>query len=150
MSAQAGSKNSVTLRITRRLHASPERVFDAWLDPKIAGTFLFATPAGTMVKAEIDARVGGQFLFVDRRDGEDIGHSGTYLEIVRPKHLAFSFYVPKYQKADEKTIVRLDFAAIHEGCEVTLTHEGVWPDYEERTKKGWSMILEKLATVLAA
>src|SRR6185295_11003762 len=61
-----------TVRVTHRFRASAERVFDAWLDPVRAGTFLFASPDGKMLRAEIDPRVGGRFEFVDRRDGIDV------------------------------------------------------------------------------
>ncbi len=30
------------------------------------------------------------------------------------------------------------------GCELALTHEGVLPDYGERTKEGWATILGNL------
>src|SRR5262249_39504198 len=71
------TNDRVTVRVTHRFTASPERVFDAWLDPAKAAKFLFATPTGRMVRAEIDPRVGGTFAFVDRRDGEDVEHTGT-------------------------------------------------------------------------
>lgn len=85
-----------TIRVTKRFSVSPERIFDAWLEPKTAGKFLFSTPTGTMVRVEIDARVGGAFRFTDRRDGEDIDHTGTYVEIDRPKRLVLIFAVPKF------------------------------------------------------
>jgi uncharacterized protein YndB with AHSA1/START domain len=134
--------NKVTVRVTRRFDASPERVFDAWLNPQKARKFLFATPTGEMVRAEIDPRVGGSFLFVDRRDGVDVDHTGEYLEIDRPRHLVFTFSVPHYSA--EITRVTIDIAPLEDGCEITLTHSGVLPDWESRTRAGWGSILDQL------
>jgi uncharacterized protein YndB with AHSA1/START domain len=136
----------VTVRVTCRFDAPPERVFDAWLDPKIAAKFLFATPSGRMVRAEIDARVGGKFVFVDRRDGEDIEHVGDYLDIDRPRRLAFTFAVPKF--SSQSTSVSIDIVPDGAGCAVTLTHAGVLPDYASRTEEGWTRILDGLAAAL--
>ena len=134
------------LQVRRHFDASAERVFDAWLDTTRAAKFLFATPAGVMVRAEIDARVGGRFCFVDRRDGVDVEHVGTYLEIDRPRRLVFEFGVPQYSA--ELTRVSIDIAAIGGGCELTLTHQGVLPDFIDRTRQGWTGILEGLAGAL--
>jgi len=139
---------TVTVRVTHRYDAAPEKVFDAWLDPKLAGRFLFATPTGQMVKAEVDARVGGKFCFTDRRpDDGDIDHVGSYLEIDRPRRLVFDFVVPKYSQ--ERSVVTLDFAPSGSGCELTLIHDGVLEEYAEQTNGGWTMILGNLAKVVA-
>ena len=137
---------SVTVGVVRRFDASPERVFSPWLDPKMAAKFLFATPTGRMMRAEIDARVGGKFTFVDRRDGEDIEHIGEYLEIARPHRLAFTFAVPKF--SSQRTTVSIDIVPGGAGCTVTLTHAGVLPDYASRTEEGWTRILDGLAAAL--
>jgi uncharacterized protein YndB with AHSA1/START domain len=137
-----------TVRVTHRFAASPERVFDAWLDPAKAARFLFATPTGRMVRAEIDARVGGTFVFVDRRDGEDVEHTGTYLAIDRPRRLVFSFVVPKF--STEATTVTVEIVPDGTGCTLTLTHEGVWREYADRTAGGWGMILDGIARTLEA
>jgi uncharacterized protein YndB with AHSA1/START domain len=131
-----------TLRINRHFDASPERVFDAWLDPATAGRWLFSAPNGEMVKVDIDARVGGHFRFCDRRDGEDVDHVGEYLEIDRPRRLVFTFGVPKYSEA--MTRVSIDIVPLGSGCELTLLHEAVLPEWAEQTKEGWTGILEHL------
>jgi uncharacterized protein YndB with AHSA1/START domain len=139
-------KAPAIVRVTRHFGASPERVFDAWLDPDTAGKWLFATATGRMVRIEIDARVGGQFAFVDRREGEDVEHVGEYLEINRPRRLAFTFAVPKF--SSESTRVSIDIEPLGAGCELTLTHERVPPDWASRTEQGWTGILEGLAGAL--
>lgn len=131
-----------TIQVRHVFSASPERVFDAWLDPAKAAKFLFTTPTSQIVKAEVDARIGGKFLFVDRRDGVDAVHTGEYLEIDRPKRLVFSFGVPQF--SPEFTRVTVEIAPQGKGCALTLTHTGVLPDYGERTQTGWTMILEAL------
>ena len=134
------------LRVTRRFDASAERVFDAWLDPATAGGWLFSADGGEMVKVAIDARVGGHFVLIDCRDGEDVEHVGEYLEIERPDRLAFSFAVPKYSSVHTQVTVELQRDG--DGCMLTLTHEGVLPEWSDRTREGWAMILNHLADTL--
>jgi len=136
------------LTVTRLVAASPERAFDAWLDPKVARRFLFATPTGEMIQADIDARVGGRFAFVDRRpEHGDVLHEGHYEVIDRPRRLVFTFAVPQYDQA--VTRVAVDFAEAPGGCQVTLTHTDVLPEWEAQTIQGWSTILESLERALA-
>jgi uncharacterized protein YndB with AHSA1/START domain len=140
------TQTAATVRISRHFDASAERVFDAWLDPRRAGRWLFATATGQMVRAAIDARVGGSFVFIDRRNGEDIEHSGEYLEIDRPKRLVFRFVVPKYSSV--YTRVAIDIVPVGAGCDLTLVHEGVLPEYQQQTQSGWQAILAALAVQL--
>ena len=142
----SGAPARVTVRLARQFDAPAERVFDAWLDPATAGRWLFATPEGRMVRVEIDPRVGGAYTFVDRRDGEDIEHTGEYLEIERPRRLAFNFRVPKF--SDEATRIAIELAPSGFGCLLTLVHEGVFPEFSARTEKGWNDVLDGLARAL--
>jgi uncharacterized protein YndB with AHSA1/START domain len=135
-----------TIVITRRFEFPAERVFDAWLDPATAGKWLFATPTGKMMRVDIDARVGGAFT-ITRRDGEDVEHVGTYLEIDRPRRLVFTFAVPKYSEV--VTRVSVDLRRLPNGCELTLTHEGVLPEWLDASRQGWGMILDGLTAFLA-
>jgi uncharacterized protein YndB with AHSA1/START domain len=137
---------TMTVRVTHRYRQDAQRVFDAWLDPEKAGKFLFSTPAGRMVRVEIDPRVGGSFLFVDRRDDADIEHKGHYVEIDRPRRLVFDFAVSGFE--DVPTRVTVAITPLADGCELTLTHDGVWSDFADRTQAGWTMILDSLAASL--
>ena len=132
--------------ITRHFDFSIERVFDAWLDPASARQFLFATPTGKMVRADIDAWVGGAFNFTDRRDGEDVEHVGTYLEIERPRRLVFTFGVPKYSTL--LTRVSIDLKPLSTGCELTLTQEGTLAEWVDRAREGWGKICDSLSAFL--
>jgi uncharacterized protein YndB with AHSA1/START domain len=139
----------IAVRVSRRVTAPPERVFDAFLDPHLAGRFMFATPAGGMVQVEIDPRVGGSFRFVDRRDGQDVVHEGRYLEIDRPRRLVFSFSVAGFVTDPDR--ITIEIRPTDAGSEVALTHEmkPEWSEYAGRTEAGWSMILAGLEAAIS-
>ena len=129
--------------VTHRYAASPERVFDAFLDVAIARRFLFATATGEMIRAEIDPRVGGRFTFVERRpEMGEVEHVGEYLEIERPRRLVFTFGVPQFDP--RMTTVEIDIRADGTGAVLTLANAGVPPDYARNNHEGWSRILEGL------
>lgn len=135
------------VRVSRYLAASPEQVYDAWLDPGQAGRWLFRTGDGRLERCEIDARVGGRF-HIDERRGDGLAeHYGEYVALDRPSRLAFDFWT---SFSDERTRITIDIAPEGGGARLTLTHEGVWADYEERTRHGWGVVLDNLAKTLAA
>lgn len=139
----------VVLTVTRDFTAPAERVFDAWLSPADARRFLFATPDGEMVTCEIDARVGGNGLIVERRASGDARHRLRYEVIERPHRLVFLFAADPAEEG-QWTRVSIAITAKGDGCTLTLTHEmdPEWAAYEDRTREGWTMILGSLARVL--
>jgi uncharacterized protein YndB with AHSA1/START domain len=139
-------ESPIYVRVTHRYAASAGAVFDAFLDPLQAGRFMFATPDGEMVRAEIDTRIGGSFVFTDRRGGVDVEHTGEYLEIERPRRLAFSFAVD----GNDRSFAIIDIVSLEDGCELMLTHEIApkWADYADGVEQGWSGILDGLSAVI--
>jgi uncharacterized protein YndB with AHSA1/START domain len=134
---------TASVTVTCRYEAAPERVFDAFLDVAIARCFLYATATGEMIAAQIDARVGGRYSFVERRpDMGEVGHVGEYLEIDRPRRLVFSFGVPRFDPGT--TVVNVNIRPDGEGCVLTLTNDGVPIDYVEGNRQGWTRILAGL------
>jgi uncharacterized protein YndB with AHSA1/START domain len=143
-----GSDDKVLVRVTHRFDAPAERVYDAFLDPGRARKFMFATATGQIVRCDIDARVGGTFTIVDRRDGEDVVHTGTYEVLERPRRIVFTLSVEKYSK--DTDTVTIEITRHPKGCEVTLTHEmkAKYAPFQDRAREGWTGILDVAAELL--
>lgn len=136
------------VRVTRRFRAAPERVFDAFLDPAMAGRFMFRTPTGELVRCEVDGRVGGRFTIVERRGDEDAEHLGEFVRIERPRKLVFMFGAEGWD--GEFSQVDIDIAPAADGCELTLTHRMApkWAEWVGRVEEGWTLILGNLVKAL--
>jgi two-component system cell cycle response regulator DivK len=145
----APSAEPQDVEVTRRFEAPPERLFDAWLDPESAGRWLFATPEGEMVRTEIDAQVGGRYKIVERRDGEDVLHTGTYEEIDPPHRLVFTLAVPKYSSDEAR--VSVDIAPEDSGGASLTLRQSVpaqTPVPVEKIREGWETLLDGLGAEL--
>jgi len=138
-------REKAIVRVSRDFAAPAERVFDAWIEPGVVSKWLFKTPNGTIVRAEIDARAGGSYSIVDRREEGDVEHRGTYLEFDRPRRLVFTVQVPKY--SEEVDCVAIDIVPTSTGCNLVLTHE-LSPEWLEQTRHGWETLFDALAQAL--
>lgn len=141
--AASANNPPVILTVSRQFDASPEVVFDAWLDAESIAQWLFATPGGVMEHVKVTPRVGGGFEVFERRGASVAEHYGLFVAIDRPRLLAFDFRSGADTPA---TRVTIDFEARDGGCYVTLTHvlDAQWAEYAERVKAGWSGVLEGL------
>lgn len=137
------STEAVRAVVTRRIAVRAEDVFDAWLDPARVPQW-FAPGRGEMTRVEIDARVGGTFWFVQRRTAGEAVHTGEYLEIERPRRLAFTWRTPP---ATDASRVLIDIAGTADGCEVTLTQEmePQWESFKDRAAQAWGTMIDALA-----
>ncbi len=142
------STRRAAIRVSRRYTQTPERVFDAWLDPAIAGRWLFATAWRPMTHVEIDARVSGCFRFADRQAGALVEHTGEYIEIVAQRRLVFTLSTHRHPAIVTRVVVEL--APWRNGCMLTLTHEDVPAERVQRTQARWTGILYGLGETLAA
>jgi uncharacterized protein YndB with AHSA1/START domain len=142
------AQRRAAIRVRRRYAAPPQRVFDAWLDPAIAGSWLFATALRPMTHVEIDARVRGCFRFVDRQRGALVEHSGEYVEIVPQRRLGFTLSMHTHPTVVTRVVV--EFAPLKNGCALTLTHENVPAECVPRTQARWIGILYGLGETLAS
>lgn len=140
--------NEPNVTLTRLIPATPQIVFEAWLDPKMLTQFMCPAPGTSVVTAETDPRVGGRFLVVMRIGDTDRPHQGVYLAIEPFTKIAFTWLS---HAASEGSRVTLTFAP--EGSQqtlLTLIHEGLEPRAKEAHFKGWSSIVLALASYVDA
>ena len=136
------------LRLSRRIAASPDEVFDAWTRAEAVNQWLVPGPVTT--RARIDARVGGRFR-IEMINGEDHNpHEGEYLRLDRPRLLEFT-WISKYTE-DKRSVVTVELkAAGADATDLTLTHR-LLPDATAVAKHtgGWNAALDKLVERYAA
>jgi uncharacterized protein YndB with AHSA1/START domain len=137
-----------TIRVEALYREAPERVFNAWLDPEIAGKWLFATATRPIAHVEIDARVAGPFRFVERREGNRVEHTGEYVEIVPPRRLVFSLALDDRPRVVTRVIVEIEPRETR--CKLSLTHEDLPADRAHDTEARWTGILYGLGVTLAS
>lgn len=137
----------LALKLNRVIPAPQDKVFDAWLNPKVMQIFL-CPGEGTTSQVSNDPVEGGRYdiLMEGGPHGEGVPHWGEYKEISRPDRLSFTWNSPH---AEPDSIVTLDFVAVDGGTEVTLTHDRFPSDAaRDGHEKGWGSILEKLALAI--
>jgi uncharacterized protein YndB with AHSA1/START domain len=139
------SADTVTaVRVVQHFSAPADRIFDAWTDPAIAPRWLFATAWRPAMRADIDARAGGAFRIVERKSRREIEHNGAFLELARPRRLAFTL-----SDGGQPSRVTVEIVPLAAGCELSLVHEGLPPGEAESVEGRWAGMLYGLETILS-
>jgi uncharacterized protein YndB with AHSA1/START domain len=137
-----------SLRVTRTIRATPERLFDAWTDPEALATWWrMAGDGWAFSGARLDLRVGGRYR-VGMTDpaGTDHVAVGEYREIQRPTRLVFTWDWQDAGSRVGETLVTVEFRPAGKGAtEVVLTHERFANDRAVRGhEQGWTQLLRLL------
>jgi uncharacterized protein YndB with AHSA1/START domain len=143
------AQGSIALRLERNYDASPERVYNAWVNPEAMAKWFAPTPEHKMNSVELDARVGGKYR-IDVRNPAGAAHVaiGVFKEVNPPKKLVMT-WAWEGNTALPETLVTVEFAAQGAGTQMVLTHE-LFPNEEARDNhnKGWTGCLASLETFL--
>lgn len=136
------------LRLERLFSASPEVVFDAFVDPA-AQKELYADAPDWIVESECDLRVGGRWIISFGPPGaEPARETNVFTEVERPRRLVY-----------RSTMAMPDGSSLDTEMEVTLESEGGktrmtivqsgFPSTELRDgfADGWAGILDGLERV---
>ena len=146
---------TVEARVEQSFNASPERVFDAWLEPDLVTQWMSAALkqlglSGDIRRLEIDAHVGGQFTFSDMREGGEAVHWGTYLEIDRPRKLVFTWFTSDEEEQENSSVVTLTIEPDGNGCSATIVHSMYVKNakFVPQCEKGWGGMLGQIGEAI--
>lgn len=136
---------SESVRVTRRFAASPERVFESWVNPALLRRWLAPSAAA-------DARVGGRFrLEVSKPEGAHLV-TGEYREFVPSQRLIMTWVYegPMAPAGKMEAILTVEFRKDGPYTEISLHHEGLTnPRYLETIRQGaWTKALDELDALL--
>jgi uncharacterized protein YndB with AHSA1/START domain len=109
------------LRLSRRIAATPDEVFDAWTRADALNQWMCPAGPGT-THAQLEARVGGRFRIDITDKGVVIPHDGEYLRLERPHLLEFTWVSPFTDQ--QRSVVTVELKAASAGAtDLTLTHK---------------------------
>ena len=135
------------LEIKRLLNASPQRVFDAWMEREEWQSWI--GPEGCQCDVtEFEPRVGGRYRILMRlTDGRELPVVGTFRTIEKPHRIAMSW---KWELGSDDSVVTIILREVGGKTELTLRHEDLQTQENcDAHGTGWNGALNKLETYLA-
>ena len=141
---------SLTLTLTRRFRARPEKVWAAWTEAeRLIGWFGPANVKPGTLSADLDVRVGGSYrISFDHESGEHSEVGGVYREVVPNERLVFSW--AWHSTPERESLVSVSIKPDGAGTLLVFTHEQF---FDEKARdghlRGWTELLGKLETFLA-
>ena len=136
--------------VRRLLPATPDVVYDEWLDPAALADWMCPRPARCRNVAS-EPRVGGS-LRIDIEDGgTEFSVSGQYLVLDRPRRLSFTWSCSTWPDPSVKSVVTVLLEPReHRQTLMTIEHSLLPPDLVDQHARGWAAIARQLAQELAA
>ncbi|HVV85370.1 MAG TPA: SRPBCC domain-containing protein [Kofleriaceae bacterium] len=141
--------NLTSLECSRQIPASPDEVYDVWMDPHCPGGPWFSPQNDTMKsKIIFDGKVDGLFYHRVAAGGQTWIHYGLFTRLERGKVVEHT-WVCEATKGRE-SVVTTTFEAKDGGTLVRLVHAGVPDDDEGRQQiAGWQWILGALTDAVS-
>jgi uncharacterized protein YndB with AHSA1/START domain len=143
-----GDATGPVVQIRRRFEAAAEQIFDLWTKPELMVRWMSPFPGTVECRATCDPRPGGAFSLVMTSPEARREVSGTYLEVDRPRKLAFTWTGPLTNGVE--TLVTVELIPRGDETDVVLTHERLPTSaIVDGHTRGWGIILDHLAQALS-
>jgi uncharacterized protein YndB with AHSA1/START domain len=138
----------VSAIVERLLPATPDEVYDEWIDPDALLEWMCPRPARCL-KVEAEPRLGGRL----RIDIEDAGVHfyvhGTYTDLDRPSRVGFTWSCSTWPDPTLTSQVLVTLVPYGLGQTLmTISHSALTPDLLEQHLYGWKLIAGQLQAAL--
>ena len=136
------------VRVQRVLPATPEEVFDEWLDPEALKDWMCPRPS-RCVAISIDPRVGGIVRFDVDREGSRVLITGQFLDVDRPNLLRFTWSHSGWADPTVTSIVNVSFEPVGDDeTLMSIEHSLLPAEAVEDHDTGWSITADQLVALL--
>jgi len=138
-----------TVQVRRVLAAPLARVWRAWTDPAFAARWSWGSEFDTEV-ISLDCRPGGAWTqqIRNRDSGETWFFDGEFEQVEPERLLVHTFHFRSDRGTEEPpSLVRIEFAAVERGTEVTITHSRLEEGHKRATTEGWTDILDLMESI---
>jgi len=133
------------------IDASPERVFNALIDPKQVLQW-WTSPDCPIEDFSIDPRTGGRWRYDTRQTKNNVNGvskfhcEGEVLEYDPPRVLAYTWIANWHERPAQRTAVRWELAASKGGTLLRVTHSGLadLPISRKDYSGGWPGVVEQI------
>lgn len=140
----ASATGAKTLTLERVFHATSERLWTYWTEPKKYAKWIY--PGKTDVAMhQFEAKIGGKVSFHMLLDtGEDMLNEGVFHLLDKPHRIEAG-------SPDKSFLLVATFEPVgKEETRLRVTVEGVPADWHEQARQGWNSCLDKLGRQLDA
>jgi uncharacterized protein YndB with AHSA1/START domain len=142
-----------TFTIERTYPASPERVYQAFADPKAKARWFAAPAAWEQSRGKMEFKVGGkEFLSSTPPGHKPHTFDCTYLDIVPNERIVYSYVMHIGEHKISASLATIELAPAGKGTKLKMTEQGVFLDgYDDSgsREKGTHGLLDQLGKALA-
>jgi uncharacterized protein YndB with AHSA1/START domain len=136
------------VRVQRVMPATPEVVFDQWLDPESLEEWMCPRPARCVAIA-VEPRVGGSLRFDVDDSGTSVLITGQFLAIDRPRLLRLTWSNSNWADPTIVSVVNVSFEPVDtDQTLMSIEHSLMPPQEFDSFHNGWAKTSDQLAAFL--
>ncbi len=139
---------TATVRVQRVMPATPDEVFNEWLDRESLQEWMCPRPVRVLDVA-VEPHVGGTVRFDVDDSGTRVLITGQFLTIDRPRLLRFTWTNSNWPDPTRESLVNVAFEPVGDAeTLMSIEHSLLPPEEFASFDSGWTLTVDQLAAAL--